>query len=67
MKILKIAVIVALILQFQGCMYQSVNNYDITEAVEKCNGVENIADIRSYFLGEEAVTCRNNTSLTLHE
>ena len=67
MKILKIAVIVALILQFQGCAYQSVNNYDITEAVEKCNGVENIVDIRSYFLGEEAVTCRNNTSLTLHK
>ena len=67
MKILKIAVIVALILQFQGCMYQSVNNYDITEAVEKCNGIENVVDIQSYFSGAEAVACRNNTSFILHK
>lgn len=67
MNIIKIAVIVALVLQFQGCVYQLVNNYDITEAVEKCNGIENVVDIQSYFSGVEAVACRNNTSFILHK
>lgn len=67
MNIIKIAVIVALVLQFQGCVYQSVNNYDITEAVEKCNGIENVVDIQSYFSGAEAVACRNNTIFILHK
>lgn len=67
MNIIKIAVIVALVLQFQGCVYQSVNNYDITEAVEKCNGIENVVNIQSYFSGAEDVACRNNTSFILHK
>lgn len=67
MKILKIAIIAALVLQFQGCLYQSVNHYDITEAVEKCNGVENVVEIRSYSIGDEGVTCKNNTNFMLHK
>lgn len=66
MKILKIAIIAALVLQFQGCMFQSVNNYDLSEAVEKCNGLDNIAEITAWWTSAEKVTCKNNQKSTLH-
>lgn len=52
--------ILALTLALSGC-YQTVNNYDIKHATEKCKGVENIYKITADFLGYEYVTCMDST------
>lgn len=46
-------------LMLSGCMYQTVNSYDIMRASAVCKGVEDIHEITSNFLGVEYVTCKS--------
>ncbi len=40
-----------------GCMYQSVDQYDLSRAIKVCGSAENIFRIKSHFLGSENVRC----------
>ena len=40
-----------------GCMYQSVDQYDLSRAIKVCGSAENIFRIKSHFLGFENVRC----------
>lgn len=55
----KLLVISLVPLMLSGCMYQTVNSYDIMRASAVCNGVEDVHEITSNFLGDENVTCKS--------
>ena len=52
-----LALILASSLMLSGCMYQSVDQYDLSRAIKVCGSVENIFRIKSHFLGFENVRC----------
>ncbi len=45
-----------------GCMYQTVDQYDINRALVVCKNTENIASISANFAGDEYVTCYSGES-----
>ena len=53
----KLVLILASSLMLSGCMYQSVDQYDLSRAIKVCGSAENIFRIKSYFLGSEYVKC----------
>lgn len=48
-----------------GCMYQSLDNSDLEQALKVCGGVENIRYINSYFDGNELIACKDSAALKL--
>ena len=53
----KLVLILASSLMLSGCMYQSVDQYDLSRAIKVCGSAENIFRIKSYYLGFENVKC----------
>ena len=53
----KLVLILASSLILSGCMYQSVDQYDINRAIALCGSVANIHQIDSYYLGRVDATC----------
>ena len=53
----KLVLILAISLMLSGCMYQSVDQYDLSRAIKVCGSAENIFRIKSHFLGFENVRC----------
>ena len=53
----KLVLILASSLMLSGCMYQSVDQYDLSRAIKVCGSAENIFRIKSHFLGFENVRC----------
>ena len=53
----KLVLILASSLMLSGCMYQSVDQYDLSRAIKVCGSAENIFRIKSYFLGFGNVRC----------
>ena len=53
----KLVLILAISLMLSGCMYQSVDQYDLSMATKVCGSAENIFRIKSHFLGFENVRC----------
>lgn len=51
--------IIALVacVSLSGCMWQSVDAYDISRATKACGSVDNIVKIDAGFLGHETVRC----------
>ena len=47
-----------------GC-YQTVNLYDIDRAIVVCGSKENIVQITAWFIGDEAVMCRDSKTHNL--
>lgn len=62
---LKYIALIITALALQGCMWQTVDSYDISRAVKFCGGVENVAKIKAAFAGDERVFCYDNTSSSL--
>lgn len=50
-----------------GCMWQSVDQYDIQRAISYCEGVERIVRIDSDALGVETARCVDKPMRTLKE
>lgn len=48
-----------------GCMYQSLDNSDLEQALKVCRGVENIRYINSYADGSEWIACKDSAALKL--
>lgn len=44
-------------LALQGCMWQTVDSYDISRAVKFCGGMDKIAKITAHWSGGESVVC----------
>lgn len=59
--LLKLSTVVFL----SGCVYQTVDSYDIYRAAIICNGADNIVKISAYALGLEDVECKNGTVISL--
>ena len=50
-----------------GCIYQSVNSYDMMHAIPICKSYgEEVVEISSYFDGQERVTCSNLKTYQIH-
>ena len=50
-----------------GCLYQSVNSYDMMHAITICKSYgEEVVEISSFFDGEERVTCSNLRTYKIH-
>lgn len=64
MKFLSILVVA---FSLSGCFYQTVNQYDLKDAIKVCGSLENIAQINSGFGGDESVICNDSTKFYLHE
>ena len=54
--------VLVLAIPLSGCFYQSVNNVDIRKAITYCGTLENVAAIRSTFVGDEIAHCDNKKS-----
>lgn len=54
------------IMSLQGCAYQTVSAWDIEDAANKCNGLENVVEIQAYFSKTEEVICKNGNTFHLH-
>lgn len=63
---MKTIAIILVAFSLSGCFWQSVNQYDLKDAIKICGSVENIAFINSSFSGDETVTCNNSTKTYLH-
>lgn len=55
----KLLVISLIPLMLSGCLYQTVNSYDIMRASVVCNGVDDIQEITADAFGGEEVTCKS--------
>lgn len=63
---MKTIAIILVAFSLSGCFWQSVNQYDLKDAIKICGSVENIAFINSGFGGDETVTCNNSIKIYLH-
>jgi hypothetical protein len=63
----KLFVVVFFATSLSGCFYQTVNQYDIREAIETCGTIENVFEITSSFTGGEYVTCYGKKQHFLHK
>jgi hypothetical protein len=63
---MKTIAIILVAFSLSGCMYQSINQYDLKDAIKICGAIENIAFMNSNFSGDETVTCNNSTKTYLH-
>lgn len=61
----KLLVTILTALSLQGCMYQTVNSYDIARANYYCKGSENVVQISSSVSGVEIVTCLDGSKEVL--
>lgn len=52
-------------LSLTGCMYQTVNQFDIQRAKNLCGGIEKIVEITANFDGKESVLCMNGGQFLL--
>lgn len=44
-----------------GCVYQTVDQFDLYRATKLCGSVENIVEISAHAAGSEFVFCKNGT------
>lgn len=67
MTIVKFIVIAMAPMVISGCAYQTVNKYDIDDAIEKCGSFDNVVEISAAFDGAEEVTCKGGKRYILHK
>lgn len=61
-------ILIALLLPvfLSGCLYQTVNMFDLQRAAWACKDKGGIFEVWANFAGDEGVTCVNGTSVALH-
>lgn len=64
MKYTKFCLTAALLLSLSGCLYQSVNSYDLDRATKVCEGYE-VVEITANFVGVETTTCSDGKKYKL--
>ena len=58
----KLLVISLASLMLSGCLYQTVNSYDIMRASAVCNGIDDVEAITADSFGSEFVICKSKGS-----
>ena len=53
----KLLALILVTTSLTGCLYQTVNQYDIQRAVIMCGSIDKVAEIASHHTGVETVTC----------
>lgn len=61
------SLVFAMCLPLTGCLYQTVNQFDIERASKACGGVEKIVEISADFFGDEFVLCKTGEKGSLHK
>lgn len=61
----KYSLILSVVL-LQGCLYQTVDSFDIYKATQYCGSIEKVVKISSNVFGEEWATCKNGKGYPLH-
>lgn len=61
----KAILIILSTISLSGCVFQSVNQYDIQRAIAVCGRVEQIVEISASFLGSESVVCLDSKTENL--
>ena len=64
MKLIAIMILPAML---TGCFFQTVNQYDINDAIKVCGGIEEVAEITAYGTGVEGFTCFDGNNGILHK
>lgn len=62
---IKLPVVLGVCLSLQGCIWQTVNQFDIEKAAKICGSLEDIVAIASFFGGDERVLCTDNKTYRL--
>ena len=62
---IKLTLTVTLATMLSGCMYQSVNSFDIKKATKICKSVNNVEYLISFFDGTEKVMCSDGVYYSL--
>lgn len=64
---IKTVLMLVAMLSLPGCIYQTINTFDIFRATQLCSGIENVVEIHSNFVGVEHVICKDGKYLRLSE
>lgn len=63
---MKFIAIILVAFSLSGCIWQSVDQYDLQDAIRACGAVEKIAYVSANFMGVEGATCMDNHKIILH-
>lgn len=63
---MKYIAIILVAFSLSGC-WQSVNQYDIQDAIKECGSLEQVVHISANFVGVEGVTCMDGRKIILHK
>lgn len=61
------SLVFAMCLPLTGCLYQTVNQFDIERASKVCGDVEKVVEISADFFGDEFVLCKNGKKNSLNK
>ena len=62
----KLLALILVSLSVSGCVYQSVNQYDIQRAITICGSLEKVIEINAYHSGVETVLCSKGSMNNLN-
>ena len=62
----KLLALILVSLSVSGCVYQSVNQYDIQRAIAICGSLEKVIEINAHHSGVETVLCSKGSTNNLN-
>jgi len=61
----KVVSVILVTISLSGCMYQTVNQYDIQRSITICGSLEKIVEISAHHSGGETVLCSTGSERNL--
>ena len=62
----KLLALILVTASLTGCLYQTVNQYDIQRAIIICGSLDKVAEIASHHTGVETVLCTTGPQRSLN-